>query len=279
MIKYQYQIVRYIHDRVTSEFVNVGVVIFQEDRKFIKSKFISKYSRISQFFSNFNGHHLIATLKQFEREIERISSTSSELFFEYKNITDITNSILPKDDSALECSEIFYSLDLNLDVALKDLFNRLVIKYITENDKEVIDDKHVWKNLYKNYFDKFEITKNLKSHSVVTNNDILEFDKSWKNGVWHCYQPISFDLKKVDSIKNKVYKWSGILSELENSNEELKIYFLTANSKKYKAINKFIIDTFTKRKNDKINVTLINENEAEKFAKSVSKKIREHIEE
>lgn len=279
MIKYQYQIVRYIHDRVTSEFVNVGIVIFQRDKKVVASKFVSKYSRISQFFTNFSGHHLISTLKQFEREVERIATTSTELFFEYELITDITNSILPKDDSALECSEVFNAIDINLDVALKDLFNRLVVKYITENDKEIIDDKHVWKNIYKNYFDKFEITKNLKLHSVVTNNDVLEFDKSWKNGIWNCYQPISFDLQRIDSIKNKVYKWSGILSELENSDEKINIYFLTANSRKHKTIKKFVEDTFTNRKNDRINVTLIDEKEAEKFAKSVSKKIREHIKE
>ena len=44
--------------------------------------------------------------------------------------------ILPKDDSALECSEIFYGIDIDFDSALSDLFNRLINKYNTESEIE-----------------------------------------------------------------------------------------------------------------------------------------------
>jgi len=276
MKKYQYQLVRYIHDRVTSEFVNVGIIVFQPDSKFLKSKFISKYGRISQFFSEINGHFLITTLKQFEREVNRISKTTTELFFDSNFITEITNSILPKDDSALECSEIFYGIDINPQSALDDLFERLVNKYNIEPEKDSLDDKHVWRNVYKEYFDKYKITNTLKPHSVETAHDTLVFDKAWKNGIWHCYQTVSFDLKRTETIKNKVYKWSGIINELENTNEKLHLYFLTLSPTRHKSIKQFIEETLSNRQSSNITVSVINEKQADKFAKSLSKEIEEH---
>lgn len=276
MKKYQYQIVRYIHDRVTSEFVNVGIIIFQPESYFLKSKFVSKYGRVSQFFSEINGQYLISTLRQFEKEINRISKTTTELFFDHKHISEITNSILPKDDSALECSEIFFGIDINPQAALNDLFERLVSKYTIEPEKDTLDDKHVWKNIYKEYFDKYGITNNLKSHSIETAHDTLQFDKAWKNGSWHFYQTVSFDLKKTETIKNKVYKWSGIISELESTKEKVNLYFLTLSPRRHKSVKQFIEDTLSNRQSETVTVSVINEKQADKFAKSLGKKIEEH---
>lgn len=276
MKKYQYQIVRYIHDRVTLEFVNVGIIVFQPETQFLKCKFISKFGRISQFFNEVNGHFLISTLKNFEHQINDTSKTISELFFDYKDLSEITNAILPKDDSAIECSEIFLAIDINPQVALNDLFERLVNKYISEIEKDTLDDKHVWRNVYKEYFDKYNVTKTLKSHSVQTSHDTLEFDKSWKNGAWNCYQSLNFNLKRLDTIKNKVYKWSGIINELRNANEDVHLFLLTTSPQQHKHIKIFIEDTLQQKQSKNVEVHIIYENQAEKFAKSVSEAIEKH---
>jgi hypothetical protein len=273
MKKYQYQLVRYIHDRATLEFVNVGIILFEPDSKFLKSQFINRFGRISQFFSDVSGHYLLATLRNFEKEINIISKRGQELFFPYKNISEITNTILPKDDSALVCSEVFYGLDVNIDSALSDLYNRLVNKYQLDEGPDNLDDKYVWKNVYKKYFDKYNITHNLRSFSIRTPHDTIQFDRAWKNGTWHCYQALSFDLKRIESIKNKVYKWSGILNELSNSKEDLYIHFLTVGPSRYKNIQEFINDTFIQRGPSSIKVSLIKENEADKFVSSIKKEM------
>lgn len=279
MLSYQYQLVRYIHDRATSEFVNVGVVIFYPETRYIKSCFIGKYGRVSNFFSEVNGHYLISVLKQFEKAINDISDKPKDISFPYHNISEITLSILPKDDSALECSEVKYGIGIDINTALHTLFEILVNKYSHEIEEDKHDDKYVWKNVYKKYFDQYEITKKLKSHSVQTMNDVIEFDKSWKNGIWHCYQTLSFDLKSVDNIKNKVYKWSGILNALEKSEEELHIHFLTVKSSKHKSIQKFIDDTFNQRLSKTLEVSLVKEDDAEEFVINVKKDILEHTQE
>jgi len=266
-----------MHDRVTAEFVNVGIVVYQPDTNFLQGKFVSKFSRISQFFIDINGQYLLSTLKQFEKELEIASNRLSELFTNHSSLSEITNIILPKDDSALVCSELLFGIDIDPQSVVDDLFDRLINKYSHETEKEHHDDKYVWRKVYKQFFDKYEITNKLKPHTVKTDHDYIEFDKAWKNGVWNCYQTLSFDLKRNDSIKNKVYRWSGILSELENSNQELHLYFLTVNPTNNKSINKFIEDTILKHNNGQsLKVTMVNEKQADKFVAGVKKEIEEH---
>jgi hypothetical protein len=276
MKKFQYQIVRYIHDRVTSEFVNIGVIVYQPEANYLQSKFINKFSRISQFFVDINGQYLLATLKQFEREINIYADRLNELFSDHSSLAEITNSILPKDDSALVCSELFYCIDINEEAAIEGLYDRLVNKYNHDANKEHHDDKFVWKKYYKQYFDKYGITNKLKPHSVKTNHDEIEFDKAWKNGSWNCYQTLSLDLKRTEAIKNKVYKWKGILSELEDSHEKLHLYFLTVSPSRNKGIKKFIHDTLPTINKKTLQVTLIDIKEADKFAATLKKEIEKH---
>ncbi|EHM7982831.1 DUF3037 domain-containing protein [Elizabethkingia anophelis] len=278
MKKFQYQVVRYRHDRVTGEFVNVGIIVYEPASGFVDSQFISKYSRITQFFENVDGNYLIKILKQFKKEFEYHSVSYKGLFSNtYKSINDISGMILPKDDSSLFCSEVFTAIDLDLKIAMSDLFERIVDRYINETDKMVKDDKYVWKNIYKKYFDAYSITDKLTSHIVKTANDRIEFDKTWKNGVWNCFETVSFDLKKDEAIKNKIYRWSGVLNELENANEELHLYFLTAlPSNKDTQLTKFIKETFNDEKYKSIKVELITEKDAEKLTKKFKEKIENH---
>lgn len=277
MKKIQYQIVRYKHDSVTGEFVNVGIILFQPETGFLSSKFISKYSRITNFFTNVNGNYLVKTLKFFQKELVTKQDELHGLFNDYKSIDDITKSILSKDNSALICSEILHAIDIDPINTLNDLYNRYIEKYFHEQDKEIKDDNFAWKKVYKKYFDKYEITNKLKSHTIKTDFDNIEFEKSWKNGVWNCFETLSFDLKKTESIKNKVYKWSGILNELENSKEEINLYFLTVlPSNDKNDLTKFIEETLTKQNLKSIKVSMIKESEADKFVKSVKHKIENH---
>lgn len=272
MKKFQYQIVRYLHDRVTSEFVNVGIIVYQPESNFLSGKFVSKYSRISQFFLDINGQHLINSLKGFNRQLEITKEQLNSLFNNYSSLDEITNSILPKDDSSLYCTEVLFGVDISPKIALEDLFDRVVNKYIHETDKEHYDDKEVWTKIYKKYFDVNKITDKLTSHTIKTNNDEINFDKAWKNGVWNCYQTLSFDLKANDSIKNKVYKWSGIVNEIRRSKQEMNLFFLTLNPNKDEKIIHFINNTLESSDN-KMKIKVIDETHAENFVTDVKNQI------
>lgn len=275
MKTFEYQIIRYLHDRTTGEFVNVGIVLFEPESRFLDAKVLTRFSRISNFFEEFNGYFLLSTLKHFQKEIRSVNVDllffNSSDFIKSDNkfgLTEITSKILIPDDSALFVSDTIKALDLDPRKALDDLYDRLVDKYTADPNKEVHTDAYAWNKVYKAHFDKFGITAQLKDHTVKTYNDQIKFDKAWKNGVWNCYQSLSFDLRKDDAIKNKVYKWSGIIKELESSNEKINLYFLTTSPKTNVHLNSFIKDTLSKSDED-IHVTIVTENEAEQFARKV----------
>ncbi|WP_342646632.1 DUF3037 domain-containing protein [Mucilaginibacter sp. CSA2-8R] len=275
MKTFEYQIIRYLHDRTTGEFVNVGVILYEPESRFLDTKILSRFSRISSFFEEFNGYFLLSTLKHFQKAIRSVNLDL--IFFNSSNfkqasnkfgLTEITNKILIPDDSALYVSESKKALDLDPQKALDDLYDRLVDKYTADPHKEIHTDAYAWNKVYKTHFDKLGITARLKDHTVKTDNDKITFDKAWKNGVWNCYQSLSFDLKKDDAIKNKVYKWSGIIKELESSKEKINLYFLTTSPKTNEQLSSFIKDTLS-QSDDDIKVTIITENEAEQFARKV----------
>lgn len=271
MIKYQYQIVRYIHDQFTGEFGNIGLIVYAPQRNYFACKMVGRYARLSNFFGEINGVFLLNSIRHLETEVKKISENLEDFIKTHKLKNDlhcITETILPKDDSALQLSEILFGLDLDPEIALQDLFERLVEKYNPDEKAQPHTDAYAWKNVYKIYFDKYNITKQLKKYSVSTEKDTIDFEKAWKNGVWNCYQPLSLDLKSVDSIKSKVYKWSGILKALQTAREELHVVFLTTSPQDHEDLQSFIDETLTLKEGNLI-VEVVEENDAEKFVANV----------
>lgn len=280
MNTYHYQVLRYMPDRVSGEFVNLGIVLYEPKTQKLAGKFFEKITRVSSFFPTTNSRSLASSLKFLQKEFDILSNRfSSELSFEKTNFLDlIIRKILPKDDSSLFFTETKEILEINDEIAIKTLYKRFVLTYVEEIDRDYINDKEVWNKIYKSYFETYGISTHLKNHTVKTQLDTWEFDKAWKNGVWNCFETISFDLVKSESIKDKVYKWSGRINELQTSKEPIHVFLLSKLPEEHREL-----ETFIKRKLGKVqfsnNVTieLVSEDNVEKFAKKIKKQIEEHI--
>jgi len=276
MIKYQYQIVRYVHDQFTGEFANLGVIVYAPTSKFLQCKMVNRYARLSNFFGEVNGTFLLSSIRQVEQGIKSIQKDLDKMIEFTKagvDLAAITTILLPKDDSALQLGDTQYALDIDPERALLDLFERLVEKYNSDEKTESHTDGYAWKAVYKTYFDKVGVTPKLKKHSVATDKDNIDFEKAWKNGVWNCYQPLSFDLRSDDSIKSKVYKWSGIIKALQTAEEELHVVFLTTRPH-HGELQSFIEETLTLNEK-KLTVEIVDEAGAEQFAAKVRKEMED----
>ncbi len=279
MNTYQYQVLRFLPDRVSGEFVNLGVVVFDPGKMKLVSHFYPKITRTSSFFPTINSRYLASMIKYLQKEFESISAKfNSELPFEkIDSVDSITKSILPKDDSSLFFTPEKKLLELSIDIAASDLFEQFVLNYVQEEEREYVTDKEVWNNVYKSYFDEFKITEHLKPHKVTTALDTWEFEKAWKNGDWNCFETISFDLVKEESIKDKAYKWSGKLEELKTSKEPLHVYLLSKLPAHHPELNNFIKKKLGDMKlENKVTVELISGDNAEKFARKIKKEIDKH---
>ena len=62
---------------------------------------------------------------------------------------------------------------------------------------------------------------------VCGKQDEITFRTAWKNGSWHAYEPVSLDLADEQGIKDKVRRWRGHLSAVEEgARERVTLYFL-----------------------------------------------------
>ena len=280
MIQYEYQLVRYTPDMVTGEFVNVGIVFYSSTEKFLSSEGIKKHKRVTNFFDKVNASFLLSSLKHINARIEKISEgIKSELNLgEYNTITEITSRILPNDDSALQMSDVFRGVTLNLDATFRSIYYRYIGHFETNNQVEQSPtDEDVWRHTYKNYFDKYGITSKLKTHTISLPLDEMTFNRSIKNHIWHCFETVSFDLKDNESIKDKAYKWAGKLNNLSEAQEDFKLYILLLEPtrQKTKELNQFIEKTLKlSRGSDRFEI--IEKDEAESFVKRISAIIEEN---
>ena len=224
-VKYQYQLLRYEHDMVTGEFANLGIVYFDSESGTLLWRFEDKkYSRLSHFFGDkVQGNFILAALKQLKKGLQKLKAEGLQRF---QSIEALTNTVLPPDDNGWVFSQVWQGRHFEHEQNFEELYERIIGRYQEESIKRQ-DDAYAWKNVYKQYFDRYGLTSKLRPHRVKTTTDAFDFQHTCKNGVWHCIQPLSFALKNEGSIKDKIYRWDGIARELLTAKEPMKVYLLS----------------------------------------------------
>lgn len=276
MKTYYYQILRYIHDQFTGEFVNIGVVLYSPDNLFLKAKVTQRYTRLTSMFPEANGKYVITSAKFLESVVNNhYAPRFNELFPLSPKMDFITSGILKKDDSALQLTDVQKAIDIDLDAALNGIFNSLVEKYLPEDNPTRLVDEDVWKKKYKDYFDRYKVSERLISHAVQTKNDLFQFDKAWKNEIWHIYEPLSFDLKMEDTVKDKVYRWAGRIQELSQADESVHLTFMIMVPSRHSNLENFVRTSLQTRL-DNLNIDVVSESQAEYLAKQVASQMEIH---
>jgi Protein of unknown function (DUF3037) len=225
---YTYIVLRYVHDTTTREFVNVGVALYSPGARYASALCRTTYTRLARVFPGFNGEHFRSLMRyvqaRFEELGERLSSAIPER--EPKTILDFARLVLPPDDSSLQWSEIGSGSTDNPSQALERLFDRMVMRYEDKQGRQRRTEEDVWRHFKRN-LEARHLLRYFKPKTIEVQDDELKFEYAWKNGVWHCLEPLSFDLATADSIRDKAHRWLGqITSVAKGSRETLRLYFL-----------------------------------------------------
>jgi hypothetical protein len=277
MHTYEYQILRYMPDRVSGEFVNLGVVLFSSHLQQITSKFVKRTGRLTDVFPEINSKYLVKVIQSMQNDFEILNNQlSKKLILEpFKSSEEVTSRVLPKDNSSLFFTPPEKTLDLTIDAAIDYLYARLVTVNVTEDEKEIKLDKDVWSKVYKTYFEKKGISNKLQHHTVQTKFAPREFEHAWKNGHWNFFEPVNFNLSRPESIRNKVHKWIGEIDELSSVAEHSHLYILSMLSEQHPEMNDYIKDLKSKS-NQKVTVEVVTEDEAERLVKELMEEIEMH---
>lgn len=275
---YHFSVLRYVYDPVTLEFVNVGIALYAPRHAFVRALCTVHYSRISKMFERIDGATFRSTVRYIEHKVSVLNQEMAKgLLFENEQGTldAILNRILPPDDSALKFVAGGVGITEKPDETLTKLFERYVSRYEAPSETSRRDDEDVWR-VFREPLERKSLIPHLVPKKITAANYEYEFQRSWKNGVWHVYEPVSFDLVDGSSILEKANKWLGRATSLLDSAEAFKLFLLVGEPS-----DPGLRETFKKAHNILAKIPLrpelIAERDAEEFAEEVHAEFQAHF--
>jgi hypothetical protein len=278
MIPYSFCVLRYIHDGVTSEFVNVGVAVFSADVPYLKAKCTIQYGRITRVFDRIDGDRFKQTVRYIEDAINQLGQQLGQRVFTFvetgSTVEALLKRVLPPDDSAIQFSSPGYGVSPNLESALSELYERYVERYAGQPDIPSRSDDEVWR-VFREALERRSVLGSLTPKAIVAPDYEYEFKAGWKNEIWHVYEPVSFDLVEPNSLVDKANRWWGRSASLAESPERFRLHLLIGAPQ-----NPRLLPAFGKARNilGKMpgSPDLIMETEADRFAAELEREINVH---
>jgi hypothetical protein len=275
-IAYTFSVLRYVHDPVTNEFVNIGVALYSKEAKYLQAICAPNYARITRMFTKIDGDRFRQMTRYIQGQIRALGERlSTELPFENTGTLEtILAKVLPPDDSSFQFSPVGGGLTSNPEKALGELYERCVEQYATAADSPRRDDDEVWR-VFREPLERRNITAVLGPKRIIAQSYDYEFQHSWKNEVWHACEPVSFDMVEASSMLEKANRWVGRATSLLDSNEKFVIHMLLGEPQDGQLQTAFIKaqNILNKMPGNK---EFIRESEAEHFAAELAREIKNY---
>ncbi len=243
---YYYCVLRYAHDVVSEEFVNVGILMFSKGGEYFDCRIATRFSRIKALYPDFKSQDLLYArkliLERIEKEKARLSEFGS-LISNFDSVGEFSNKILAVDASSLQFASPKGGVASDYKEELDELFHRYVERYEESGKRAKKSDQDVWKSFNKQ-FKAQDIDKLIEEKSISGKQFEIHFKHCFQNGKIHIQQPLNFDLADVESIKDKAFSWSGRIGDLKEARNLFKIYWLIGSPS-----DSSLIPAFTNAKN------------------------------
>ena len=196
-----------------------------------------------------------------------------DLFRPKTDALSLARSVLPADDSSLQWSPIGSGLTIEPGQQLEALYLRLVGRY-DEKYQHRRTDAEVWRPVSER-LDRANLASKLSEKVIRGAVDELEFKHAWKNGIWHCYEALSFDLADVEGIKRKARQWTGHLSAVRDASEKFKPYFIVGAPSDRKLVSAYN-DALAILRNGPVETEVFPEAEVDQLVDRIATEIKTH---
>ena len=271
---YSYTVLQYMHDAATREFVNVGVVLYAPEARFLAAQCTTHYARASALFGHVDGSAFRGLTRFVEDEVNKLGKRiKDDLPLVGPRIDSVLDRILPRDDSAMRFSSAGAGVSVDLDRTLGELFERFVERY-EKQDRVGRTDDDVWRTFREPLAER-QVVAYLHPKKVVAQYYEYEFQHSWKNAHWHALEPISFDLSEKQHVLDKAARWLGRMAGLQDASDKVKLHVLLGEPRE-----EGLKTAFVKAQNLLHKMPcehdFYRENEAEELADKVAPELQEH---
>ncbi len=264
----------YVHDVVTGEFANIGVVVYAPQQRFLDARFTSSYERLNAMFLKIDHLHFRALMRYMANRFDEIAIDIRDglKLQPVTSLSEIVQQVLPPDDSSLQWSAQGGGFTEDLEKTVSDLYKRLVERFVAGEEQISRTDEQIAKPFRARLG---SYAERLTQKTIETKDYQYEFRFAWKNNIWHLYEPVSFDLVDPGSIREKANKWLGRGVALHDAEEKFKIHFLLGEPRQPETRKAFenAIHLLSKIPGNK---ELVRETEIDHLAEHVAEEISSH---
>lgn len=205
---YTYTVLRYVHDVMTGEFVNVGVVLHAASG--LWSRFRPTHGRVSSLFPSLDEKAFKESLRAVRTAIEQLdrSERSAGMFQSSPDALAFARKALVEDDSSFQWSPPGSGVTRDAADTLDKIYSRFVAYHEKQSVHQRRSDADVWKPI-REKLEELRVADRFTEHTFRGSFDELTAPHAWKNGRWHVISPISFDLADADGMKDKAHRIRG----------------------------------------------------------------------
>lgn len=276
--QYTYTVLRYVHDPISAEFVNVGVVLFCPSvpgaPAVLKASTRKTFGRVRDVFPDLDREAFKQAMRTIGRQLERLSDelTKEGLLTSDGDATVFAQRVLPKDDSSLQWSPGGSGITADINKA----FDRLCTRFITRYDNKYAQrrsDEEIWKPVRQRLSER-ALLVDFEPKTIIGSDDAIVFQHAWKNGAWHVYEPVSLDLADAEGINRKAYRWLGQLTSLGEVAEPFQTNFIVGapTDPSLEAAYRHALKILSKP----TNVTIYEENQIDQLIDKIEDDVNEH---
>ena len=273
---YSYTVLRYIHDVVSGEALNVGVVMHAPAASFLKVRTRRTIGRLKQAFPDLDRTAFADAMQAVDRGFSAIAKQANRasLFDARTDARAHALKVLPDDDSALQWSPTGAGLTSDPARTFERLYERYVARYDSAPVKRRSDDD-VWQPVRDKLMER-GINVAFEPKTVVGAQDRIVFEKAWMNGRWHACEAVSLDRASAEGIMDKARRWRGHLAAVaDGTSERIDLHFLLGRPQ-----NSALIGAYETAKeilaHAPFATEVVDENDIDDFVASIESAYRAH---
>jgi len=223
MTRYQYSLIKYVHNAASGECANVGLVLLAPEEMLFLVRFNQRYSRISKFFqAAFDGGHYRSMVRHLEGEFKKLAyelqrkEGLSAVRGAPNDLGTILRSVLPEDSTTFQWGAIYGGIVENVEDRFRSLFDEFIVRHEKQSVRENREEYQIWSDFEKRLKTR-ALSGAVQPRKIETEDYHYEFKGSFTNGTLNVLEPISFDLIDPTSIVEKANTWVGRLTTLHRS--------------------------------------------------------------
>lgn len=228
-LPFQAVAVRYVHDVLTGEFLNIGVVLLCPAAPYAGARFISRWSRVRAAFPNAELSHVRRLGGAIQKACDQLYPHRGDTLplAREDDVLAFLSRVLPPDDAGIQFSSVIRGVTADPARTLVELTARYAERYLPEDaERAPRTDADVRDAFLRKLAARVDMQHELMPATLRWETYQYDFDTAWRNGKLNIAQPVSLDLLEPRAIKEKVMTWTGRVVTLHPSRQDAQITFL-----------------------------------------------------